>query len=119
MGKLGQHFVSIPRGIYWYKLVYTGMYLYILTCFQQHAHIENIKTVENLTDSKDVFMCILRYHARAGYLQTYETLLKEIIVILALHLFKRTNMRWSVPLLQTTISMYPVRLVFAILPLLP
>ena len=23
-------------------------------------------------------MCILRYHARAGYLQTYETLLKEI-----------------------------------------
>ena len=23
-------------------------------------------------------MCILRFHARAGYLQTYETLLKEI-----------------------------------------
>ncbi len=47
-------------------------------CFQQHAHIENIKTVENLTNNKDVFMCILWYHARAGYLQTYETLLKEI-----------------------------------------
>ncbi len=32
----------------------------------------------NLTNNKDVFMCILRYHARAGYLQTYQTLLKEI-----------------------------------------
>ncbi len=27
---------------------------------------------------EDVFMCILRFHARAGYLQHYETLLKEI-----------------------------------------
>jgi hypothetical protein len=34
--------------------------------------------VANLTNNKDVFMCILRFHARAGYLQTYETLLKEI-----------------------------------------
>ena len=49
---------------------------YVLFC--QHAHIENIKTVANLTNNKDVFMCILRFHARAGYLQTYETLLKEI-----------------------------------------
>ena len=32
----------------------------------------------NLTNNKDVFMRILRFHARAGYLQTYETLLKEI-----------------------------------------
>ena len=47
-------------------------------CFIQHAHIENIKKVANLTNNKDVFMCILRFHARAGYLQTYETLLKEI-----------------------------------------
>ena len=31
-----------------------------------------------LTNNKDVFMCIIRFHARAGYLQTYETLLKEI-----------------------------------------
>ena len=46
--------------------------------FCQHAHIENIKTVANLTNNKDVFMCILRFHARAGYLQTYETLLAEI-----------------------------------------
>ena len=78
MGKHRQHFVSIARGTYWYILVYTSMYLHILTCLQQHAHIENIKTVANLTNNKDVFMCILRYHARAGYLQTYETLLKEI-----------------------------------------
>ena len=47
-------------------------------CVFQHAHIENIKTVANLADNKDVFMCILRFHARAGYLQHYETLLKEL-----------------------------------------
>ena len=55
-------------------LVHTQLYCF----FVQHAHIENIKTVANLTNNKDVFMCILRFHARAGYLQTYETLLAEI-----------------------------------------
>jgi hypothetical protein len=44
----------------------------------QHAHIENIKTMANLSNNKDVFMCILRFHARAGYIQHYETLLKEL-----------------------------------------
>ena len=44
----------------------------------QHAHIENLKTVANLTNNKDIFMCIIRFHERAGYLQHYETLLKEI-----------------------------------------
>jgi hypothetical protein len=34
--------------------------------------------VANLTNNKDIFMCIIRFHARAGYLQHYETLLKEI-----------------------------------------
>jgi hypothetical protein len=34
--------------------------------------------VANLTNNKDVFTCILRFRARAGYLQTYETLLKEL-----------------------------------------
>ena len=68
-------------GIYWYIL---GIYQYILVPsesvydFCQHAHIDNIKQVANLTNNKDVFMCILRFHARAGYLQTYETLLKEL-----------------------------------------
>ncbi len=81
----------------WYNLVHTR-YILICSCFvmykpvhtryilstywvqkfRQHAHITNIKTVANLTNNKDVFMCILCFHARAGYLQTYETLLKEI-----------------------------------------
>lgn len=54
--------------------VHIGIYLDILSepCFfVQHAHIENIKTVANLSNNKDVFMCILRFHAHAGYLQTY------------------------------------------------
>ncbi len=62
--------------------VRTSTYWYILNssdnAFCQHAHIENIKTMANLTNNKDVFMCILRFHARAGYLQTYKNLLKEI-----------------------------------------
>jgi hypothetical protein len=36
------------------------------------------KLVANLANNKDVFMCTLRFHARAGYLQQYETLLKEL-----------------------------------------
>ena len=46
----------------------------------QHAHIDNIKSesVANLSNNKDVFMCILRFHARAVYLQHYEALLKEL-----------------------------------------
>ncbi len=32
----------------------------------------------NLTNNKNVFVCILCFHTWAGYLQTYETLLKEI-----------------------------------------
>jgi hypothetical protein len=52
----------------------------VSTCvrFFQHAHIENIKTVANLSNNKDVFMCILPFHARAGYLEHYETLIKEL-----------------------------------------
>ncbi len=46
--------------------------------FFQHAHIENIKTVTNLSNNKDVFTCILCFHARAGYLQHYKTLLKGL-----------------------------------------
>ena len=40
----------------------------------QHAHIENIKSVANVSN---IFMCILRFHAWAGYLH-YEALLKEL-----------------------------------------
>ena len=62
-----------------YIHVYTYLYWYSAWMLvSQHAHIENIKTVANLTNNKDVFMCILRFHARAGYLQHYETLLKEL-----------------------------------------
>jgi hypothetical protein len=49
-------------------------------CVFQHAHVENIKTVANLSNNKDVFMCIRRSHTCAGYLQHYKTLLKELNV---------------------------------------
>jgi hypothetical protein len=44
----------------------------------QHAHIKNITKVGNLLNNKNVFMCVLCFHASAGYLQHYETLLKEL-----------------------------------------
>jgi hypothetical protein len=44
----------------------------------QHAHVVNIKTVANLWNNKDVFMCILHFHARAGYLQHCENLPKKL-----------------------------------------
>ncbi len=65
-------------------LFHTHMYLSLLIfnlyTSLQHAHIENIKTLADLTNNKDVLMCImiLYFHARAGYLQHYETLLKEL-----------------------------------------
>ena len=31
-----------------------------------------------MTNNKDIFMCIIHFHACAEYLQQYETLLKEI-----------------------------------------
>ena len=68
--------------IYQYIPVYTSTYWYvlILDCVWhlQHAPIDNIKSVANLSNNKDVFMCILCFHARAGYLQHYEALLKEL-----------------------------------------
>ncbi len=71
--------------MYQYIQVHTSSYQYILVCTDldvdwplQHAHIENIKSVANLSNNKDVLMCILRFHARAGYLQHYETLLREL-----------------------------------------
>jgi hypothetical protein len=44
----------------------------------QHAHIDNIKSVANLWNIKDVFVCILCFHALAGYLQHFVALLKEL-----------------------------------------
>ncbi len=38
----------------------------------------NCATTQVVAINKDVFMCILRFHARAGYLQHYETMLKEL-----------------------------------------
>ena len=44
----------------------------------EHAHIELIKSVAHLTNNKDVFLCILRFHTRMGFLGHYERLLSEV-----------------------------------------
>ena len=44
----------------------------------EHAHIDLIKSVAGCTDNKDVFMCILRFHARRAYLQHHQALLLEL-----------------------------------------
>ena len=45
----------------------------------EHAHIDIIKSVAHLTNNKDVFLCILRYHCRRGLLHQYEQLLEDMI----------------------------------------
>ena len=45
----------------------------------EHAHIDIIKTVAHLTNNKDVFLCILRYHCRRGFIQQYEQMLEDMV----------------------------------------
>ncbi len=45
----------------------------------EHAHIDLIKSVAHLTNNKDVFLCILRYHCRSGLVQQYEQMLEDMI----------------------------------------
>ncbi len=45
----------------------------------EHAHIDIIKSVAHLTNNKDVFLCILRYHCRRWLLQQYEQLLEDMV----------------------------------------
>ena len=43
----------------------------------EHAHIELIKSVAHLTNNKDVFLCILRFHCRCGLIQQYQQILAD------------------------------------------
>ena len=53
--------ISSKMSIYSSKLrIYLDILSRDLLFLVQHAHIENIKTVANLSNNKDVFMCILR-----------------------------------------------------------
>jgi hypothetical protein len=45
----------------------------------EHAHIDIIKTIAHLTNNKDVFLCILRYHCRRGFIQQYEQMLEDMV----------------------------------------
>ncbi len=45
----------------------------------EHAHIDIIKSMAHLTNNKDVFLCILRYHCHCGLLQQYEQLLEGMV----------------------------------------
>ena len=45
----------------------------------EHAHIDIIKTVAHLTNNKDVFLCILRYHCWRGFIQQYEQMLEDMV----------------------------------------
>ena len=55
--------VPVCTSMYQYVLVCTCLYLYVQILNDdwplQHAHIENIKSVANLSNNKDVFTCIL------------------------------------------------------------
>jgi hypothetical protein len=59
----------------------------------EHAHIDIIKSVAHLTNNKDVFRCILRYHCRRGLLQQYEQMLGDV----RLAQYKWTELEWNRP----------------------
>ncbi len=44
----------------------------------EHAQIDLINSVANLTNNKDVFLCILCYHYRRGLVQQYEQVLEDM-----------------------------------------
>ncbi len=43
----------------------------------EHAHIELIKSVAHLTNNKDIFLCILRFHCRCGLIHQYQQILAD------------------------------------------
>ena len=108
-------------GSYRYIPWYTELSFFFV---QKHVHIENIKTVANLNNNKDVFVCILHFHARAGYLQTYETLLDQLRShpdsdqVLQDQYHDDVETQWHTPSL-TAISMSTANRESAILHLLP
>ena len=44
----------------------------------EHAHIKLITSGAHLVNNKDVFLCILRFHTRAAFLQHYEHIVSEL-----------------------------------------
>jgi hypothetical protein len=44
----------------------------------EHAHIDLINSVAHLTNNKDVFLCILRYHCRRGLVQQNGQMLEDM-----------------------------------------
>ena len=54
------------------------IHMFIPACPHRESQECGNLALANLTNNKDIFMCIIRFHARAGYIQHYETLLKEI-----------------------------------------
>ena len=45
----------------------------------EHVHIDLIKSIAHLTNNKDIFLCILRYHCRRGLVQQYEQMLEDML----------------------------------------
>ena len=45
----------------------------------EHAHIELLKSVAQLTNNKDIFLYIVPYHCRCGLVQQYEQMLEDMI----------------------------------------
>jgi hypothetical protein len=92
VGKFRYHLLSSSRGIvfvcthsilvhtstYQYIPVHTDKELFVFSTVTPISRISRLRRI--LPTTRTVFMCILRFHhdARAGYLQTYETLIKEI-----------------------------------------
>jgi len=48
------------------------------TVIDTDLHKKVADAIQDLTNNKDVFLCILRFHTRVGFLRHYERLLSEL-----------------------------------------
>ena len=63
----------------------------------EHAHIDIIKSMAHLTNNKDVFLCILRYHCRCGLLQQYNSCWKTWLGQVRLAKYNWIEVEWKRP----------------------
>jgi hypothetical protein len=60
------------------KLILFGWSENTSTQGPEHCHIDFCKKVANCTNTKDVFLCIVRHHVREGHLQYLQKLQADL-----------------------------------------
>ena len=81
----------------------------------EHAHIDIIKSVAHLTNNKDVFLCILRYHCCRACCSSTNSCWKTWLGRVRLANYNWIEVEWKRPWQVTEISAFLANWVCAIL----